>query len=603
MIQRFFEQIRNILTRIFRNKRNSRISETDTAAQAERQLVHSLAKSRLPGWRQLRYLPKVLSPSERFLLRAFGGFLAIALIFLGARAYARNVVQLPRDGGEITEALIGAPQYVNPILASANDVDRDLVRLLYSGLLRRNQQQEIVPDIAESIEHDAGQKAYTVHLRKNLAWSDGQPLTIDDVLTTFELIQDPLYKSPLRGQFRNATIERVDDWTIKFTHTQSAGSFLSSLTVGIIPAHIWADVPPPNFALLEFNLKPVSYGPFSFDSLKRDAASGAIKEFRLVRNASYHGTRPHLDRLTFKIFPDPVSAAEALEAKSVEGISALSKEERIGLKQARIVDLELPQYTAVFLNIKRGVLKYPEVRTALAQAVDRQRIVNDVLKNSAVVVDGMFADRLPGFAGQLQPDFSLESAKAALETAGWVRPKDESIRKKGNETLAISLTVVDQAEDLAIADLLKQSWEALGAKVEIKTFDPMRIPKEVIKPRDYDAFLYGEILSTDGDLYPFWHSSQNRDPGLNISTFISKDGDKILEDLRATTDPAVITEKRIAYQKLLAESHTVIFLYSPFYTYGLAKRVKGFSLPYISAPADRFAGIENWYVKTRPSLK
>lgn len=603
MIKRFFGRIRNSTTRIFRNRQNHRTRETDTTAQAERQLVHSLAKSRLPNLRQLRYLPKVLTASEQFLLRAFSGFLAIALIFLGARAYARNVVQLPRDGGEVIEALIGAPQYVNPILASTNDVDRDLVRLLYAGLLKRNQRQELVPDVAESIEHDAAQKVCTVHLRKNLTWSDGQPLTADDVLTTFELIQDPLYKSPLRSQFRNAKIEKIDDWTIKFTHSQPAGSFLSSLTVGIIPAHIWADVPPPNFALLEFNVKPVSYGPFSFDSLKRDAASGAIKEFRLVRNPNYRGLRPHLDRLTFKIFPDPVSASEALEAKSVEGISALSKEERIGLKQARIVDLELPQYTAVFLNTKRGALKYPEVRTALAQAVDRQQVVNDVLKNSAVVLDGMFADRLPGFAGKLQPDFSLETAKAALAAAGWVPPKDDKVRKKGNETLAFSLTVVDQDEDRATADLLKQNWEELGAKVEIKTFDPMRIPKEVIKPRDYDAFLYGEILSPDGDLYPFWHSSQNRDPGLNISTFISKDGDKILDDLRATTDPAVIIEKRVAFQKLLAESHTVIFLYSPFYTYGLAKRVKGFSQQYITTPADRFAGIENWYVKTRPSLK
>lgn len=553
--------------------------------------------------RQLRYLPKVMSETEQFLLRILGGFFIVSIIFLGARAYARIVVQVPKSGGEVVEALIGDPQYVNPLLASTNDVDRDLVRLMYSGLVKRNDLGEIVPDIAESIEKSADEKVFTVKMREGLTWSDGNPLTIDDVLFTFDLIQDPLYKSPLRTQFRNTKVERVDDRTLKFTQSQSPAAFLSNLTVGILPEHIWGDVPPPNFPLIEYNVKPVSYGPFTFDALKRDTSTGAVKEYRLVRNGQYQGSRPYLERLTFKMYPDPLSAADALRSKAVEGVSALSGDMRDELKEARVINLESAQYAAVFLNSKRGVLKNPEIRRALTQAINRNEIVDDALNRSAVVVDGMFADKLPGYAGKIQPDFSLDDARNTLETAGWKVPEGQSVRKRGNDELRISLTFVDQPQDQAVAEAIKKNWESIGFGVEIKPINPLRVPKDIIKPRDYDAFLYGEILSPDADLYPFWHSSQERDPGLNLSTFISKDGDKLLEDLRTTTNPQVIAEKRIAFQKLLAESNMVIFLYSPYYSYGLAKRVKGFDVKYLTTPADRFSNVEQWYVKTSISFK
>ncbi len=575
----------------------------DTAGESERKLVTALAKSRLPNFRQLRYLPRVLSPEERFLLRLFTGTLAVTLIFLGARLYAKNVVLLPRPGGEVVEALVGTPQYLNPVLASTNDIDRDLIRLLYAGLMRRNERQEIVPDLAETVEISPDKKVYTVRLRPNLDWSDGEPLTVDDVLLTFELIQDSLYKSPIRSQFRNVKVERVDDTTVKFTLAEPSAAFLSRLTVGILPAHIWGDVPPPSFALIEFNVKPVGAGPFVFDSLKRDSSSGIIKEYHLIRNDRYRGKRPYLDRLTFKIFPEIDSAAAALKSKQVEGLSVITSDIRSELKQVRTVELQVPQYTAIFFNGKRPLLKDLELRRTLTRAIDRPRIIATVLDHMATLVDGPFPSNFPGSAGKLQPDFDPAAAREALEKSGWTLTEGQRARKKGNDELSLSLTVVDQPDDIAMAEIVKENWGAVGVKVEIKAFDPSRIAKEVIKPRDFDALLYGEILPPDGDLYAFWHSSQERDPGLNLTTFYHKDADKLLEELRTTNDPTQQAEKRIAFQKLLADGAAAAFLYSPLYSYGLAKRVKGFTATYVTIPADRFAGIEEWYVKTRLALK
>lgn len=576
---------------------------TDTLADAERQLVYALAPSRFPNFRQLRYLPRVITKNERKLLSLLSAFFVVALVFLGVRMFMSNAQYSPKPGGGIVEGLVGSPQYVNPVLAGTNDIDRDLVRLLYSGLMKRTAEQEIVPDLATSVEVSADGKVYTAHLRENLSWSDGKALTADDVLMTFEIIQDPLYKSPLRGQFRNIKIERVDEKTITFTLAQPSAALLSNLTVGILPAHIWGDVPPPNFALVEYNLKPIGSGPFAFDSLKRDAASGSIKEYTLIRNQHYSGQRTYLDTISLKIFPEIDSAIEALKAKRIDNLSVVPSEFRTTIKQTRLADLQIMQYTAVFLNGKRPALKTLEVRKALAQAIDRSGIVDRILNNSAILVDGPFAPNIPGSAGALQPAFSIDEANKTLDAAGWVRQEDGKPRKKGSDELSFSLTITDLPEDLVIAEHLKRAWESIGAKIEVKSYDAARIAKEVIKPREYDAFLYGEILSADGDLYPFWHSTQERDPGLNLTTYFNKDADKLLDELRTTTDQNAVKEKRIAFQRLLSEQLPAIFLYSPFYSYGITGRIKGFNVRYVTNPSDRFAGIERWYVKTKMSFK
>lgn len=584
-------------------KRAPKHAAADHVADAERQLVYTLAKSRLPNIRQLRYLSRVTTPTEQRVLLGLTAFIIMAVAFLGFRLFTRDANEIPQYGGSVAEALVGTPQYLNPVLVSTNDVDRDLVQLIYSGLFRRDANQDVIPDLAQSYEASTDNKTYTIHLKNNLKWSDGQPITADDVLLTFELIQDQLYKSPLRTQFKNMTVSRVDESTIKFALAQPSSSFLSDLTIGILPAHIWGDVLAPNFALIEYNLKPVGSGPFKFDSLTRDASSGIIKEYHLVRNPNYAGTKPYLNELTFKIYPDVATAVEALQAKRVDSISVVETGDRSQLKQVQLMDLQLPQYTAIFFNNRKAALKNLDVRKALAQAIDRNALVSSVYRGAAVVVDGPFAPNIPGSAGNLQPSYDPTAAAKALDTAGWTVPTGGTVRKKGNDELSFTLTIPDLPEDVVAAQMIQKNWEAIGAKVDVQPYDSSRVAKEIIKPRNYDAFLYGEILSPSGDLYPFWNSTQEKDPGLNLTTFYNKDADKLLDDLRATTDVGVIAQKRVAFQQLLANNLPAIFLYSTEYTYGLSKRVKGFNIKYVTNPSDRFADIEHWYVKTKISFK
>jgi peptide/nickel transport system substrate-binding protein len=273
------------------------------------------------------------------------------------------------------------------------------------------------------------------------------------------------------------------------------------------------------------------------------------------------------------------------------------------LKQVRTSDIELLQTSAIFFNAKRNAVKAPEVRKALATAVDRQAIVNEALDHTGVATDGPIPPAVPGSIQGVQPGFNLDEANRILEDAGWKRQDGSGIRKKGNDELSLSLSIVEQPDEVAVGDIIKKNWEAIGAKVELKPYDPTRIAKEVVKPRDYDAFVYGEILTPDVDLYPFWHSTQEVDPGLNLTRFFNKDADKLLDELRVEMDPAKIIEKRQAFQRLLADGNHVVFLYAPLYSYGLAKRVKGFDVNYVTVPADRFNNVSDWYVNTKISFQ
>jgi len=194
---------------------------------------------------------------------------AMALAVIGVLGLAASGVQtffeeVPREGGLYREAVVGAPQLINPLYAPANEVDTDISRLIFSGLLRYDEHGVLVPDVALSYEINEEQTEYTFLLRSDAIWHDGTPLTINDVLFTYGAIQDPVYASPLRVSFQGVTIAALDDTRIQFVLEKPFAPFLGSLTAGIIPEHIWANIDPRNARLSPFNLKPVGSGPFQF---------------------------------------------------------------------------------------------------------------------------------------------------------------------------------------------------------------------------------------------------------------------------------------------------------------------------------------------------
>ncbi len=574
--------------------RNKKVAGGDDGANAQP------SRGFWPSRKQWNMLPTVLANWERIVL-AVALLIALAsFVTLGVRFLNRHMVAYPRSGGSYTEALVGQPQFINPVLAHTSDVDLDLTQLIYRGLFRIDEQGQIVGDLATHSEMSADGKTYIITLSQNATWQDGEPITSSDVLFTFNLIQDPSTQSPYLKTFKGMQIDVVDEYTVKMTLATAYAPFLSTLTIGMLPEHVWSDIPSNRMGLTEYNLQPIGSGPFQFQSLTQDRR-GTVKSYRVVRFPKYEGQKPYLNDITFRFYADSAAALDALKRHKAQGISATTSDMAPVLSKEPVAvhALHLPQYTAVFYNMKKATLKDAAVRSALGQAVDKNAMIQNALGGTA---EAIATPILPGFLGHNAEVkgsvFDPEAAKKTLDTAGWKLPDGSQVRKKGDQELHITLTTVDRPDYLKVAETLKQSWKSIGIAVDVNAIASSDILRKAIQPRSYDALLFGEIIGNDPDPYPFWHSSQGIDPGLNLSVYVNKKVDQLLEDARQTSD----SEKRrldyLEFQNILATDQPALFLYNPLYFYALPKKMGGFTLDRITVPSDRFDGVAGWFLKT-----
>ncbi len=584
-------------------------------------LIHSLSRSRLPSWRQIRHLPEVLSSNDSVRLQLGALLLVFGVSVLGVRFYFNHTIVAPAVGGSITEGVVGTPHSLNPILAVSNDVDSDLTRLMFSRLYTTDGAGALVPDLAVGAETSADRTTYVVHLKTNARWSDGQPVTADDVLFTLALIQDPNWKSPLYLTFKELAAEKIDNATIRFTLKQPFAPFLSQLTFGILPQHVWKDVQAQSALQSEYTLKPVGSGPFVFDSLKRDRR-GFVMSYTVKRNPDYYGKAPYLETIIFQFYPDYETALDALARRDVDSLSYVPRNLRSrlnGMNQVTPVSMALPQYTAVFFNQRKNhALKDKDVRRALAMAVNKSRILLDVLQGEGRPLD---APPLPGYTETLSSSipYNPDQAASLLDSLGWKLDPQDGIRKKTTATttgtgrkkrqtqtvapLKIALTTVNQPETMAVAGIIKNGWSAIGVSVSVNAVEPADVNRTAIQPREYEALLYGQLLGIDPDPYSFWHSSQVADPGLNLALYANRDADAAIEAARKTADPTAREDQYKKFIDILASDLPAAFLYSPTYTYPVPAGLKGFSGTRVANPSDRFATVSDWYLKTKRAWK
>jgi peptide/nickel transport system substrate-binding protein len=580
------------------------------------QLLLQLNKKKIPSWSQIKQLSKILQKSEKIKLLIILLIFLVSASALGWRFYWRSSVEVPAIGGSYTEGLIGAPQFVNPILANT-DVDRDLVRLVFSGLVKLNSNGEIIPDLATGYTIDAEQTTYTFELKPDIKWHDGHPLTADDVIFTIERITDPDFKSPLKNSFSGVEVNRINDRTVQFKLAKPFTPFLSIMTTGIIPEHLWYSVPSFSAALTDLNIKPVGSGPYKFKSLTKDT-NGNIKNYNLEIFEDYHLDNAYIENLSFKFYEDFMTGVTALQNKNVEGLTYLPEENKDQIKNKKIDlrNLHYPQYTAVFFNPNNNdILSSNDFRKALALSVDKQRILTEVLNNNGQIIHTPILPGMTGYDESIKnPDFNTVGAAAILDDLGWILSEDNQFRTKTTkatdddeedqvEELTIKLTTIDQSASVKIVSIIKENWEAIGIKTTLDIVPKDKIKKDVIDARQYEALVFGELINVNSGPYPFWHSSQNEQPGLNLSVIANKDIDEYLELARSAKTTQAKIEPLTNFQNKLLELNFAIFLYNPTYTYPTASKIKGLeTLQFINLPADRFNNINSWYIKTKRVL-
>ena len=574
-------------------------------------------KNWIPSKEQFYYLPRVLSRNERFVIICLTAITIFSLLAIPISAHYRNTSEVAAYGGSWSEAVVGAPQHINPLLLQANDTDSDLSKLIFSGLLRYGRDGALTPDLAESYTVSDDGLEYTFILKSDLRWHDGRALTTDDVVFTILTAQNTDNESTQRMNWQGVDVIKKDDRTVSFRLKNRYAQFLSNTTLGIIPKHLWENVKASNFSLSENNLKPIGAGPYKFSKIRRDS-TGAIKSIDLIAFDSYAKGRPYIDRITFQFYDSESASVSAYDKGEVEGLSFVSAQRLTTLnlqKRLEIHELHLPRYFGVFFNQSKSIqLSDKKVRSALNYATNKKEIVDSILNGNGTIVDSPL---LPGIIdipnSTTTQAFDIEKAKSLLEEAGWKFTDGQTVRTKTfkakdknskDETLKLEVEITTSSwpELAAAANILKSQWEKIGTRVTITTLSAPEI-QQAIKNRDYSALLFGEVLGLDPDPFSFWHSSQKKDPGLNLALYDNKDADKILENARQIMDPTKRKEQYAKLQNIIINDVPMVFLYSPTYLYAQPKKIHYTGGSIIAVPSNRFDTVNEWYIDTQRKKK
>ena len=550
---------------------------------------------------KIRLIPKTLSKMERYIVALLVLIILGAMVAIPFTAYFHFTKEAPDYGGKFTEGIVGEPRHVNPLLSQANDADRDLVSLVYSGLLKYNGEGKIIPDLAQSYEISSDGLNYTVYMKDDAYWHDGKKVTADDALFTIQTAQNSDYGSPQRINWQGVQVEKINDFALMFKLQARYAQFLNNLTVKILPKHVWQDIKPINFALSEFNLKPIGSGPYKFDRFKKDR-NGGMRSYQLSANDNFYGGRPFINEIEVKFYVSEDEMIDAYNRNEIEGLGFVSPDnlKRVKFKQRlNLRELRLPRYFAVFFNQnKSAILSDKNIRLALSHATDKNALVEKVLENRGIAVHSPMMGGVLDISNNIKKyDYDLDLAKTILETNGWSKDKNEVFAKK-DQKLQIKIATSTWPELAEVAKIVEEQWEALGAQVDIEVLPTPEL-QQVIKDRNYEALLFGAVLNIDPDPFSLWHSSQKKDPGLNLSLYDNKAADTLLEEARQTLNPLERADKYDDFQKLIIEDIPAVFLYNPLYIHGQAKKIMGSNGKLISLPSDRFINIEKWHIDTK----
>ena len=590
----------------------------------------------------------------------------------------------------MTEGMVGSPRFLNPVYAEVNDVDRSLSQLIFSGLLRYDNEGNLISDLAESYSILEGGRIFEVNIKDNIRWHDGWGFDVDDIIFTIQTIQDPRYKSPIRANWIGVSVEKISPLKVRFVLKDPFASFPERLTLKILPRHIWQDISPENFALSVYNLSPIGTGPYRLVSVKR-AKSGSVNEIQLKANVKYHLNGPHIEKLIFKFFETQEDLLRSADAGKLQSFSLINPSpSRFRNPALKTYEFLIPRSYSLFFNLEaNSSITQLNIRKALQLAIDREELNKELFEGNAILLSSSLRPDLFAFPNSPIQEKNIDEALLLLTKEGYQQTESgnlvkialstdftkdlrrgnqgplvialqeclaldpeiypqgtlngvfgpatqkaviafqekyakdvlapsglrsgtgtvgPSTRAKLNEVcstpkedtpLTLTLTTLNQSPLKDVAFFIASSWEELGIAVEVNLLTSGELERDVLKPRNFEILLFGEILNRIPDPLPFWHSSQVKDPGLNLSGYDNTAADTLLEQIRRSLNKEDRSGFLFELQELLEKDIPLIPLYDLPFQYVAQKEIKGIKGQLLSEPSQRFSGILDWYIKTK----
>jgi peptide/nickel transport system substrate-binding protein len=554
--------------------------------------------------RIFRYVER-LSESDSLIFKSIVLVLFVSIVWLLVSLSHGWRTEVAARGGTVTEGIVGIPRFVNPVLAVTH-ADKDLSALIYDGLMVLGDNGVLVPNIAESVTIGDDGLTYNIVIRRDATFHDGTRVTALDVMFTIGRINEPLLASPLRANFDGVTVEHYE---LNIVLAEPYAPFIENLTFGILPEHIWKDVTVDEFPYSQRNSDPVGSGPYMIDRIVR-STSGIPESYILTPHLQYHRGVPKVGQFIFNFYANTDKLILAFKDGKIDAIASIDPsrlfELDIDAHQYSIIRIPLPRTFAVFINqTKSPALRDKGAREALSSAIDRTALIKTVLGGYGIPLTSPIPQ---GFgvteeATGTDPSVdTIETARGILRNSGWKLNTSTNVWEKNIDSdltqLGISIATVNNPIFEATAEYLRTTWERLGVSVHIKQFEQSDLTQAVIRPRDYEALLFGTQVGRSLDFYSFWHSSQRNDPGLNVALYANITTDAILTEARTTQDVAVKNDALTRFMSEIQDETPAFFLYQPELLYVFSNRITDASFAGVSEPQERFGGVYKWYVET-----
>ena len=548
------------------------------------------------------------------------GILVLAGL-MGYLALSFTTRFVPAPGGTYVEGVVGQPQYLNPLLCSFNEADRDVCSLVFNGLVKFDTRGEPQPDLAQSWTFSTDEAnyglIYTFNLRNDVVWQDGQPFTADDVILTINLLKDPAFpgRPDIAALWRSVEAVKVNNYTVQITLQEPFAPFFDYCAVGMLPAHVLSGVDVGQLLTHPFNRQPIGTGAFRVAEFTNEP--GQPPRVVLETNSSYFGRQPYIDKLEFKYYATSADAFAAYRAGEIQGIAPIKPADFDLVRSTPSLNLftaPLSGLTLVFLNTDAPdapFFKEKEVRRALLLALDREELVDRALDGQAVVADGPFLPdswARPGDTPHVTQD--LVQARRLLAQAGWAtsgvtisedtpladRERFDPPRIKNGVPLSFTLLV--SSEQSEVARFVAAQWRVIGVSARVQPVQ-VGLASNYLQARQYQAAVANIVLDTpDPDPYPFWHETRAA-AGQNYSQFRDRDMSEVLEAARRVVEPGRRAELYARFAQMFDEYLPSIPLYYPVYSYAVSERIRGVQLGPLLTPADRFQTLADWFVIER----
>jgi peptide/nickel transport system substrate-binding protein len=510
----------------------------------------------------------------------------------------------PVPGGQVVEAVAGTAGPLNPLFEQGVN-EKEIDSLVYQGLTTVNPRQQVVGLLAKGWTLSEDGLTYTFDLGTNVRWADGAPFNADDVMFTFQTLQSGQYTQATQQYWKDVAVARVSDRQVKFTLKAPSAAFPIQLRQGILPRHLFQNIAIPDMTRSQRSgAKAIGTGPFKVGSISADR-----HVVTLDRNP-YANPQPNLDHFVFHSYPSLADAVDAVsrgEADTVgdllpPGISALSKRQDLNVMQIRTFN-----FAAVLFNLTPDLSAYfnpPAVRQALNQAVDRDRIVRDVLEGHADAASGPIPPTAWAYSKQAAEKYRYDPAAAAktLQAAGWTMNLQTGVLNRGGRDFQVHLVTADAPPYKPVAESVRDQLRLIGVQVIIDPVPVSVLVNKYLVGKQYQLALADFEIGPDPDQSSLWHSGATAD-SLNFTSAdrLPKQAliDKDLEDGVAKPDQASRRPAYADFQDLMADAAPAIFLFEPHYTYVVSRRVRGVRTNPTIEPIDRFQYVADWYATTR----